>query len=186
MESHMSRLQTIEVETAQGEAAELLGQAQKKLGGLPNFIKALANSAPGLAAYLDFSGHLGRGSLDAKTRERIALTTAEANGCQYCVSAHTAIAQKTGLTAEDIQAARKGASTDAKADAAVKFARSVHDNRGDVTKSELEELRAAGYGDGEVVEIIANVAANVFTNFFAKAAQVDIDFPEVELLSTAA
>ena len=182
----MSRLNTLEVTTAQGEAAELLQATQKKLGLVPNFVKALANSAPALAGYLEFSGNLSRGSLDAKTRERIALTTAEANGCQYCVSAHTAIGEQAGLSPQEIQAARTGASAEVKANAAVQFARAVHDNQGDVTKAEFDALRAAGFDDGAVVEIVANVAINVFTNLFAKAAQIDIDFPEVELLNSAA
>lgn len=36
-----------------------------------------------------------------------------------------------------------------------------------------------GFFDGEIAEIIAHVALNVFTNYFNIAADVDIDFPKV-------
>jgi AhpD family alkylhydroperoxidase len=110
---------------------------------------------------------------------------AEGNGCQYCVSAHTALGKQAGLDESEIRAAREGGSADAKADAAVKFAQAILDNKGDITTGELNAVREAGYDDGEIVEIIGHIGLNVLTNFFAKAARIDIDFPEVQLLATA-
>ena len=71
-----------------------------------------------------------------------------------------------------------------KADAAVKFARAVLDNRGDVTTGEIDAVRSAGFAEGEIVEIIGLVGLNTLTNFFAKTARIDIDFPEVQLLAS--
>lgn len=182
----MSRLRHLEPADAQGEARTLLEQTQRQLGMVPNFVKVFANSPATLAAFQGLNGNLHRGALDAKTRERIALVTGEANGCQYCVSAHTALAQRAGLAEGEIHAARRGGSSEARADAAVKFARSLLEHRGDVTTAELRGVRAAGFDDGEIVEIIANVGLNVLTNLLGKAAQIDIDFPAVELLGSAA
>ena len=182
----MTRLNQVETSEAQGEALTLLQQVERQLGMVPNFMKVFANSPATLAAFVGFNNNLHRGELDHKIRERIALAMAEANGCQYCVSAHTALGKQAGLTDDEILAARQGGSSEAKADAAVKFSRAVLDSKGDVTTAELNAVREAGFGDAEIVEIIANVSLNVLTNFFGKAAQIDIDFPEVELLATAA
>ena len=181
----MTRLNQIELTEASGEARELLSAVNEQFGMVPNFMKVFANSPSTLAGFLGLNTNLHRGALDGKTRERIALAMAEENGCQYCVSAHTALAKNAGLEQSEIQAAREGRSADAKADAAVTFARTVLDNKGEVTTAELNAVREAGHDDGEIVEIIGHVGLNVLTNFFAKAGRIDIDFPEVQLLAKA-
>jgi len=182
----MTRIQAIDPNQAEGEAKKLLDGIQRQLGMVPNFMKVVASSPPTLAGFAGLNGNLHRGRLEQKTRERIALAMAEANSCQYCVSAHTALGAQSGLDDGEILAARRGRSQEAKADAAVRFARSVLDNLGDITTAELQAVRAAGYDDGEIVEIIGNVGLNLLTNLLGKAAQVDIDFPEVELFHSAA
>ncbi|MFA6954443.1 MAG: carboxymuconolactone decarboxylase family protein [Thermoanaerobaculia bacterium] len=181
----MSRISSVNPNEASGEAKQLLDAVQAKLGVTPNFIKVLANSPKSLAAYLNFSSSLSEGILDAKTQERLALATAEQNGCQYCVSAHTAIGKKAGLDNAEIEAARKGTSEDARADAALKFSRALIDSRGEVTTAEVEAARQAGLSDGEIVEVISHTALNILTNYIGKASRVEIDFPKVQLLTKA-
>lgn len=181
----MSRIPAIDPATATGEAKELLTAVQSTLGTTPNFIRVLANSAPALKGFLGLYGGVGEGVLDVQTRERIALVVAEENACQYCVSAHTAIGRKVGLDSAEIAAARAGSSADAKAAAAVAFAKALVEHKGDVTAAEVEAVRRAGYSDGEIVEIIVNVGLNALTNILGKATQVEIDFPRVELRRAA-
>lgn len=181
----MSRINVIENQNANQEQAELYHAITNTLGTVPNFLKVLANSPAALKAFLGLHGIASEGSLDPQTRERIALTLAEQNSCQYCVSAHTAIGRKTGLDNEEIEANRNGTSQDAKADAAVKFARTLVEHKGDVTNSELEEVRTAGYSESDIVEIITHVGMNLLTNILAKASRVEIDFPKVELNKAA-
>ena len=177
----MARVSVIDPQTATGDTRELLGAVQAQLGMVPNFIRILANSPAALTAFLGLHGIAGAGSLDAKTRERIALSVAEQNACQYCVSAHTAIGRRAGLDTQEIQANRQGRSADAKAEAALAFARALVEHAGEVSKAEFEAVRAAGHTDGEIIEIITHVAMNIFTNLLGKATQVEIDFPKVEL-----
>ncbi len=178
----MSRLNVVERESATGPTRDLLDAVQKQFGRVPNFMAVLANDPGSLEGFTKFHAALGNGRLDQQTRERIALAMAEANACQYCVSAHTALGARAGLDESEIEAARRGGSADAKADAAVRFAKTVLDNDGDVTTAELNDVRDAGFDDGEIVEIIAHVAINTWTNFLGKVGQIDVDFPEVELL----
>ena len=115
----------------------------------------------------------------------LALAVAEQNACQYCVSAHTALGRKAGLDNDEMLANREGTSSDAKAAAALAFAHALVENTGDVTRAELDAVRGAGHDDAEIVEIITHVALNLFTNLIGKAAQVDIDFPKIELRHAA-
>jgi uncharacterized peroxidase-related enzyme len=177
----MSRINVITADTANAEQQALLDAIQSQLGMVPNFLKVFANSPAALRAFLGLHGIAGEGSLDAATRERIALALAEQNGCQYCVSAHTAIGRKAGLNGDEIDANRAGTSQDAKAAVAVKFARSLVASKGEVATAELLEMRNAGYSESDIVEVITHVGMNFLTNILGKASRVEIDFPKVEL-----
>lgn len=181
----MSRINLVTNETANTEQKALLDAIQAQLGMVPNFLKVFANSPAALRAFLGLHGIASEGSLDPQTRERIALGLAQQNSCEYCLSAHTAIGRKAGLSSAEIEANRAGSSQDAKAAVAVKFARSVAENTGEVTTAEITEARNAGYSDAEIVEIITHVGMNVLTNMIGKASRLEIDFPKVSLKAVA-
>lgn len=182
----MSRIPTPTVETAPEKAQPLLAAVNKQLGSVPNLFRIVSNSPAALDAYVGFSGALGKGRLAAATRERIALAVAEVNGCGYCLAAHAFLGRNLAkLDDAEIAANRNGASNDPKADAAVRFAAKVARNRGQVSEADVAAVKAAGYGDGEVVEIIAHVALNVFTNYVNEALKTEIDFPPVAVLEAA-
>ncbi len=181
----MSRLAAIQTESATGKAKELLEAVQAKLKITPNMTRVMANSPAVLQGYLSFSGALASGSLDAKLREEIALEVGEQNACQYCVSAHTAIGKMTGLTDSEIDAARDAKSSSAKNAAALKFAKEIVARKGQTSDADVQAVRAAGFTDGEIAEIIAHVALNVFTNYFNNTAGVEVDFPKMALRQTA-
>jgi uncharacterized peroxidase-related enzyme len=177
----MTRIATIESATANAEQKALLDAIQGQLGMVPNFLKVFANSPVALRAFLGLHGIANGGTLDAPTRERIALALAQQNGCEYCVSAHTAIGRKAGLSGDEMTAARNGGSEDAQAAVAVKFAQSLMEKKGEISAVELAEIRGAGYSESDIVEIITHVGMNFLTNILGKASRVEIDFPKVEL-----
>lgn len=177
----MSRITVIDHDNASSEQKELLDAIQSQLGMVPNFLKVFANSPVALRAFLGLHSIANEGSLDAATRERIALALAQQNACQYCVSAHTAIGHKAGLDSAEIEANRAGTSQDAKAAAAVKFAIALAEHKGQVTTAEILEVRNAGYSESDIVEIITHVGMNLLTNIIGKASQIEIDFPKVDL-----
>lgn len=181
----MARINVVNPETAVGETKELLDAVQAKLGVTPNFLRVLANSPAALGSFLGLHQIADNGSLDLQTRGRIAVALAQQNTCEYCLSAHSAIGRKVGLSSDEITANREGSSLDAKAAAAVAFARALVEHKGEVTNAELEAARAAGYGDAELVEIIVHVGMNLLTNILGKASRVEIDFPKVELKQVA-
>ncbi len=175
----MPRLTPIDPAQADGKAKALLDGVQRAFGMTPNLLRTLANAPAALEAYLGFCQALGRGSLDAKTREAIALTVAGENGCDYCASAHTAIGGRLGVPAEELAANLGGRSGDAGLAAILRFARAVVVKRGRVSDADLVEARAAGLDDGGITEIVAAVAANTFSNYFNHVAGTEVDFPMV-------
>lgn len=177
----MSRITTVRNDTATPEQKALLDAIQGQLGMVPNFLRVFANSPAALQAFLGLHHVAGSGSLDPQTRERIALALAQQNSCEYCLSAHTAIGRKAGLDGAEIQANRAGDSRDERAALAVRFARSLVEHTGEVSTAELQALRAAGYTESDIVEIITHVGMNLLTNILGKASRVEIDFPKVAL-----
>ena len=159
----MARINVVTNETANTEQQALFAAIQSQLGIVPNFLKVFANSPVALKAFLGLHGIANGGSLDPQTRERIALALAQQNTCEYCLSAHTAIGRKAGLSSAEIEANRAGSSQDAKAAVAVKLARSLVEHTGDITTAELQEARNAGYSDADIVEIIMfSASTNTF------------------------
>jgi uncharacterized peroxidase-related enzyme len=176
----MSRLPLIQPETATGAAADLLAGVQKALGVTPNMTKAMANSPAVLKAYVGFSGALAAGKLPAATREQLSLFIAQENGCDYCLSAHSYLAEKrAGLDANAIEQARRGKADDPKTSAALTFASAVLNTRGGVADADLAAAREARLSDEEIAEVVGTVALQVFTNYFNKTADTDIDWPVV-------
>jgi uncharacterized peroxidase-related enzyme len=175
----MSRIEPINYEQSTGKAKELLDAVKSKLGMTPNLMTTMAHSPAVLEAYLNFNATLGT-TLNAKLREQISVLTAEENGCGYCAAAHTALGKMAGLDENAILAAREGNSSDAKTDAALKFARQLILQRGKVSDDDLQTVKTAGFSDGEIGEIVANVALNIFTNYFNETAKTVVDFPAIE------
>ncbi len=175
----MARLKTIDRNQATGKAKELLDTVHSQFGVTPNLMRDLANSPAVLGAYVNFYTALANGLLDKKLHDQIAIVVAEANGCEYCLSAHIALGRKAGLSEQQLAAARALNTGIDRTNAALKFARQVVVSRGQITSAQFDAVRQAGFSDGEIVEIIGHVAVNIFTNYFNNINQTEVDFPKV-------
>jgi uncharacterized peroxidase-related enzyme len=177
----MSRIQIpASIDAAPAASRPFLEAVKRQLGIVPNLFRLVANSPVALEGYLGMSGALSKGTLPAATRERIALAVAEINGCDYCLSAHTYLGKNVAkLDDAEITANRNGASNDPEADAAVRFAAKVTSQRGHVSEADVSAVKAAGYNDAMIIEIVQHVAMNTWTNYINEVANTDIDFPAV-------
>ncbi|HEY7985822.1 MAG TPA: carboxymuconolactone decarboxylase family protein [Methylophilaceae bacterium] len=176
----MNRIAIPTVEHTPAATLPLLAAVQKQLGVVPNLMKLVGNSPAALEGYLSLNGALAKGSIGVKTTERIALAISEINACGYCLSAHTYLGKNLAkLDDAEIEANRSGKSSDAKADAAVHFATRVATARGHVSDDEVKAVKAAGFSDAEVVEIVLHVALTTLTNYVNEVALTEIDFPQV-------
>ena len=177
----MSRIATpVSIEASPAASQPLLEAVKKQLGLVPNMFRVIGNSPAALEGFLGLSGSLGKGTLDVKTRNRIALAVAEGNGCSYCLAAHTYLGKNLAkLSDDEIAANRNGASTDAKADAALKFAAAIVRERGHVSVADVQAVKDAGYTEAQIIEIVLHVALNTLTNYVNEVVKTDIDFPEV-------
>ena len=170
------------IESAPAASQPLLQAVHQQIGSVPNLFRLVATSPAALEGYLGMSGALGKGALPAQTRERIALAVAEINGCNYCLSAHTYLGKNLAkLDDAEIAANRSGTSNDPKAAAAVRIAAQVTESRGKVSAEDVLAVKAAGYSDAQIIEIVQHVALNTWTNYINEVAKTEIDFPVVEV-----
>lgn len=172
-----SRIELIDPDNATGRIGHLFADIRLKFGVVPNLFRVFANAPAALEGFVNLGTALLSGSLNQKTRQQLALAVAESNLCSYCLSAHTFIARRIGLTPAEIDDAIKARASDTKTDAILKLARGIVVTRGELTDDDLTRARAAGLIDSEIVETVANVALNIFQNYISHVSRIPIDFP---------
>jgi uncharacterized peroxidase-related enzyme len=179
----MSRLHISNRDDAPVGSKSILDVLYQKLGVVPNFYRLVGSSPVVLASFAAFQDGLST-TLDPKNRERIALVVAQINGSNYCLSAHSYLATNFAkLSVDEIALNRSGGSKDPKAEAVVEFAASVAKQRGHISDADIAAVRRAGFDDAQIVEIVALVAVNTFTNYLNEVAKTRIDFPVVPHLA---
>lgn len=181
----MSRVQLIDTANTTTERKALLDQVKQAFGTVPNMFKATANSPAALKSMWGSFGALGKGVIGTRLGEKIAVAVANRNQCEYCLAAHTYIGQGAGIGADELHAAQSGQSSDPKTAAALGFALKLVNHRGQVSQADAQELRDAGFNDEQIVEIIAHVALNLFTNYINIALDVPVDFPKIQFENAA-
>jgi uncharacterized peroxidase-related enzyme len=181
----MSRIPQVNPAATTPDRQALLSAIHQAFGATPAMFKTVAQSPAALKMMWGAFGALGSGVIEPKLGEQIAVAVADRNGCEYCLAAHTALGRKAGASAAEMAAAQAGESADPKTNAALRFALKLVDARCQVGDTDVQALRAAGFDDGQVVEILAHVALNLFTNYVNVAFAVPVDFPAVPLRRTA-
>ena len=177
----MSRIPQVDPAATTPERQALLTAIHQAFGATPAMFKTVAQSPAALKMMWSAFGALGAGVIPPKLGEQIAVAVADRNACEYCLAAHTALGRKAGASAAEMAAAQAGESDDAKTNAALRFALKLVDARGQLNDADVQALRTAGFGDEHIVEILAHVALNLFTNYVNVAFAVPVDFPAVPL-----
>jgi uncharacterized peroxidase-related enzyme len=175
----VNRLKVHDVTSAPEGAKPLLESVQKKFGRVPNLFGLMANSPAVLKGYLDVGADLADSGLPARLRELIAVFTAAWNECDYCFAAHTAAAKKFRYTDDQLKGMLRGEPLDdPKFTAAITFVRALLQSHGGVSEDEIAAVRAAGFNDAGIAELIAATAAQFYSNFMNRALETAVDFPE--------
>lgn len=155
-------------ETALPEARAILEKAKAQVGFIPNMYAGMVNSPALLETYLDgYSRFRNATGFSALEQEVIFLTISCVNGCEYCVAAHSFIAdKKSGVPAEVTDAIRAGNPVgDARLGALVRFTRTLVESRGWPTNAEAAAFLEAGYTEQNILEIILAISVKTISNY---------------------
>lgn len=181
----MSVINVLDATTAPAASQPLLDAVKAKMGKVPNLLGTLAHAPAALQSYLSLSEVLGGGLFSGQERELIALAVGEANGCDYCLAAHTMIGGMQGLDQDAMVHARSGGLADGKLEALTSLAREIVGTRGRPSAESIAAFRSAGWTDGHLTELIAHVAFNTLTNYTNHIAETEVDFPAAPALQGA-
>ncbi len=181
----MPRIHPVDVASAPRETVDHLETCRTMFGATPNLFTTAANSPAALGALLSMFANVGQSSFGAKVGELFGIAIAESNRCAYCLAAHTALGRSLGVSPIALSSARNAESVDGRTTAALKLAVAINEARGHIDDATLASARIAGLSDAEIVEVVAHVALNVFTNYLNTVAKTTIDFPEVGFAAAA-
>ncbi|GGH61121.1 putative peroxidase-related enzyme [Filimonas zeae] len=171
------------LEQVDGASQTILTGVQKKLGKIPNLYATIGYSAPALKAMLDFEATLGGSNLfTAKEREAINLVVSQVNLCDYCLAAHTALAQMRGFSIAETIAIRKGDIADSRLNTIIRLAQSIAENKGKGEQSRIEAFFEAGFTEAAFIELIGLITARTFTNYVFASTGIPVDFPAAPAL----
>jgi len=181
----MPRIKQLDVVETKGWTGRLFKKVKEGMGLVPNMFCCMGNSAMAFEGFLTLNGNLGAGKLGAKLIKQIILATSELNGCEYCVSAHTQMAKDAKLMDdEECLNARKLNDTDGKITAVLNFVGKVHATKGKVDDESIQALRANGFQDEEIVEILATMTLATMANYVSNVGEPELDFPEAPKVRT--
>ena len=175
----MTRMSQLTQTDAGPQTQRTLTKVVGAFGTVPNMFATVAHSDAALTSMWGSFGAFATGALGAALTEQIAVAVANRNSCRYCLAAHTALGLQAGLTEAELAAAQRAEAADDKTSELLRFAVELVDARGDVSDDTLPRLRELGWSDEQIVETIAQVALNLFTNYVNIALDVPVDFPEV-------
>lgn len=173
------RIEALPDDRVPPRSSTILRKVDAAVGMIPNLHRVLAHAPAALDAYVGTLGALSRGNLEPALREQLAVAIAGSNRCDYCASAHTMLGTAAGVEREELRRNLGGESNDPRVAAALGFARSLVEHTGAVSDEQLRVARDAGLSDAELVEIVAHVGVNVFTNTLNRLARTPIDFPSI-------
>ena len=177
----MKNIKKLTIATSKGKAKELLEEAKKTIGKELNIFGVMANSPAALEGLLHFNRALSKGKLNQQLVEQLAITIAGQNKCEYCASAHTYLAEHEDVSSHECSINLRGLSSDKKIQAALTFTTQIIQKRGSISDADLKQILDAGYTEEEVIEILAHIGLNTFTNYFNNAFKTEIDFPIVDM-----
>ena len=170
----------LNVDTAQPPADELLAASGAALGFIPNMYRTMAN-APGLLdtylhGYKQFRSLSG---LTPAEQEVVFLTISVDNGCEYCVAAHSTIADTASkLTPAVTDAIRAGGTIpDARLAALAEATRTVLHSRGRPSERDLASFFAAGYSEQQLLAVVLAIAVKALSNYTNHLVPVEVDTP---------
>ena len=173
----MARLTLHTPQTAPEASRPFVERALAGNGFLPNLIAILANSPQALETYVTVGQINARAQLTLAEREVVQITAARIHGCDFCVAGHTAVAlNKAKLPQEVVDALRaRGELPDARYEALAAFAREVIATRGNVSEDTYQAFRAAGFSEGNALEVILGVSLATLCNFANVFAQTPLN-----------
>ena len=172
----MSEFTIHSVDSAPQASRETLEAAKEEFGFLPNLLGELAAAPVAAKAYVTLYGLLEESSFEPREVQLLLASASVANGCDYCVAAHSAGLAQAGLDGDEIEAVRRGRRlSDDRLEALRRFATVVVERRGHPGVEEVERFLGAGFRREQILEVLVAVAMKTLSNYTNHIAETPLD-----------
>lgn len=172
----MSEFTIHSIDSAPEASRETLEAVKGTFGFLPNLLGELAAAPVAAKAYVTLNGLLEESSFEPAEVQLLLASVSVANGCDYCVAAHSAGLAQAGLGEEEIEAVRRGRSlSDDRLEALRRFATVVVERRGHPGRTEVERFLGAGFRREQILEVLVAVAMKTLSNYTNHIAETPLD-----------
>ncbi len=179
----MSEFALHDKSTAPEGSRPLFEAVEKKFGFAPNLIRAMVESPQAAEAYLTLSQLFDRSGLDPVERQVVLLTISFANGCSYCMAAHSGSARQAGMPDDVLAALREGRPLpDEKLEALRRFTERMVEKRGWLDDADIDAFLEAGYDKRHVFDVILAIALKTLSNYTNHIVHTPLD-PVLEPLA---
>lgn len=176
--SYLTTLKAIDRASAQGAQKEMLDNAYKQVGFVPNMYANMVNAPAVLSTYLHGYGLFrGESGLNPAEQETVFLAVSMANGCTYCAAAHSMIADKmSGVPGPVLAAIRSGQKIpDARLSALYELTQDLVRTNGRPTREKFGAFLDAGYTEKDALYLVLAVAVKVLSNYSNHAFGTEVD-----------
>lgn len=172
----MTAFKPHDLESVPEGSRETLAQVKQKYGFVPNLMGVLAESPAALNAYLSLGALVEKSSFTPVEQQALFLAVSVENRCEYCVSAHSAIAKMQQVPEQALEALRQeGRIEDPRLQALSRFAREVVRQKGWVSEEEVEQFLSAGFTKAQMLEVLVVVAMKTLSNYTNHIADTPLD-----------
>ncbi|MDT8382776.1 MAG: carboxymuconolactone decarboxylase family protein [Gammaproteobacteria bacterium] len=162
--------------TAPEKALPSMAQAKQTFGFVPNLISGMANSPALAAGYLSLSGLYAGSSLSPQEQQVALLAVSRYNGCDYCVAAHSMVANLVQVPADAVEALRDDRPiADPRLEALRTFTAKMVDKRGWLSEADIQQFLDAGFDMQQVGDVVLAVGMKTLSNYFNHIAQTPLD-----------
>ncbi|MFT5112563.1 MAG: putative peroxidase-related enzyme [Parasphingorhabdus sp.] len=171
-------LAPVTTDSAQPEAKELLEATQKKMGFVPNMYNAMAISPGLLKTYMDgYAAFRSKSGFNPAEQEVVFLSISHVNGCEYCMAAHSFLADAvSAVPGEVTKAIRADASVDeVKLGALSTFTKIMVSKRGLPGQADVEAFLSSGYTENHILEIILAISVKTISNYTNHLFHTELD-----------
>ena len=171
-------LQSKTIETADETSSKILEATKKGMGMIPNMYATMANNTALFDAYShSYKTFRANAGFTPQEQEIIFLSIAFENDCDYCMAAHSFVADKMSKVPIEVTDAIRNNTEieDAKYKALSTFSRLMTSKRGNPTPEEIEEFLAAGYTENHILGVIAGIGIKTMSNYFNHVFNTSVD-----------
>ena len=179
-DAYRMNIPPVALETAEPHVRETLEATKKQIGMIPNMYLRMATSPGAFDTYrFGYERFRKDSGFTPAEQEVVFLAISTENGCEYCVAAHSVIADTSSKVAKGVtDAIRNGSQVpDAKLGALTEFTRAMLRTRGRPSREDVAAFVAAGYSERQILEVILAIAVKTISNYTNHVFDTPVDAP---------